>query len=150
MLIFHEVTIHYDAKPNKGTWTEEVGGGGRGGSCPPTLTAARGVARISVRWGQAFRGPKVNPSENGKVTGFGPLFFKGPIKNIFSAKSGPPGGPSFQGTQGDPLQNRKKSPDYFNWPICKKKKRKKSGNLLGVFSPQNATPLTAACLQLQH
>ena len=41
-----------------------------------------GLEKGLRRWGdQAFQGPKVTPSKNGKVTGFSPLFFEnGPIQ----------------------------------------------------------------------
>ena len=68
-----------------------------------------GIARISLRRGSNFQGPKFNPSKNRKVTGFDPLFLKGAILTKY--KKTDQKGPNFQGTQ------RNSHPKSKNLPV---------------------------------
>ena len=96
-------------------------GGGQPAPLPPSPASAvsgpRQGWRNDQRWGgvgeQAFQGPKVTPSENGKVTGFNSLFFEtGPTKQkVFIRKKTEkyflgPCGPNSQGAKSNPLPNR--------------------------------------------
>ena len=47
------------------------------------VVLGRHVARISPRRGPTWRGPKVPPTKNRKLLGFGPLFFGEPENFIF-------------------------------------------------------------------